>query len=88
VPQDFNLKSAGLMDNPRSRRTYPCLLGLSPCCFSSQTTARQALCRLWGRISVAREIKGPVSIKKWTRNINLAYARIKQSVDEKNPRIA
>ncbi len=39
-------------------------------------------------LALAREIKDPVSIKKWTRNINLAYARIRQSVDQTNPRIA
>ncbi len=39
-------------------------------------------------LALAREIKDPVSIKKWARNINLAYARIRQSVDETNPRIA
>jgi len=39
-------------------------------------------------LTLAREIKDPISIKKWTRNINLAYARIRQSVDETNPRIA
>jgi tetratricopeptide (TPR) repeat protein len=39
-------------------------------------------------LSLAREIKDPVSIKKWTRNINLAYARIRLSVDQTNPRIA
>lgn len=39
-------------------------------------------------IALAREIKDPVSIKKWTRNINLAYARIRLSVDQSNPRIA
>jgi tetratricopeptide (TPR) repeat protein len=39
-------------------------------------------------LAIAREIKDPVSIKKWTRNINLAYARIRLSVDETNPRIA
>ena len=39
-------------------------------------------------LALAREIKDPVSIKKWTRNINLAYARIRQSIDETNPRIA
>jgi tetratricopeptide (TPR) repeat protein len=37
---------------------------------------------------LAREIKDAVSIKKWTRNINLAYARIRLSVDQQNPRIA
>jgi tetratricopeptide (TPR) repeat protein len=35
---------------------------------------------------LAHEIKDPVSIKKWTRNINLAYARIRQSVDRTDPR--
>jgi tetratricopeptide (TPR) repeat protein len=39
-------------------------------------------------LALAREIKDPVSIKKWTRNINLAYARIRLSVDQSNPRIA
>lgn len=39
-------------------------------------------------LSLAREIKDPVSVKKWTRNINLAYARIRHSVDETNPRVA
>ena len=39
-------------------------------------------------LAMAREIKDPVSIKKWTHNINLAYARIRQSVDQTNPRIA
>lgn len=39
-------------------------------------------------LALAREIKDPVSIKKWTRNINLAYARIRQAVDQQNPRIA
>jgi tetratricopeptide (TPR) repeat protein len=39
-------------------------------------------------LSLAREIKDPVSIKKWTRNINLAYARIRLSVDQTNPRVA
>jgi tetratricopeptide (TPR) repeat protein len=38
-------------------------------------------------LALAREIKDLVSIKKWTRNINLAYARIRLSVDEQNPRI-
>jgi len=28
-----------------------------------------------------------VSIKKWTRNINLAYARIRLAVDQADPRI-
>ncbi len=39
-------------------------------------------------LALAREIKDPVSIKKWTRNINLAYARIRYSVDQANSRIA
>jgi len=39
-------------------------------------------------LALAREIKDPVSIKKWTRNINLAYARIRLSVDQQSPRIA
>jgi tetratricopeptide (TPR) repeat protein len=39
-------------------------------------------------LSLAREIKDPVSIKKWTRNINLAYARIRYSVDQTHPRSA
>jgi tetratricopeptide (TPR) repeat protein len=38
-------------------------------------------------LTLAREIKDPVSIKKWTRNINLAYARIRLAVDQQ-PRIA
>jgi tetratricopeptide (TPR) repeat protein len=39
-------------------------------------------------LELARQIKDPVSIKKWTRNMNLAYARIRWSVDQQNPRIA
>jgi tetratricopeptide (TPR) repeat protein len=39
-------------------------------------------------LALAREIKDPVSIKKWTRNINLAYARIRLTVDQQNPRTA
>ena len=39
-------------------------------------------------LALAREIKDPVSIKKWTYNINLAYARIRASVDQGCPRIA
>ncbi len=35
-------------------------------------------------LALAREIKDPVSIKKWTRNVNLAYARIRQSVNQAN----
>jgi len=39
-------------------------------------------------LTLAREIKDPVSIKKWTRNINLAYARIRLAVDQAHPRSA
>jgi tetratricopeptide (TPR) repeat protein len=39
-------------------------------------------------LDLARQIKDPVSIRKWTRNINLAYARIRLIVDRQNPRIA
>lgn len=39
-------------------------------------------------LALARQIKDPVSIRKWTRNINLAYARIRLSADQLNPRIA
>jgi tetratricopeptide (TPR) repeat protein len=39
-------------------------------------------------LTLAREIKDPVSIKKWTRNTNLAYARIRLAVDQTNPRMA
>jgi tetratricopeptide (TPR) repeat protein len=39
-------------------------------------------------LALAREIQDPVSIKKWTRNINLAYARIRLAVDQQHPRIA
>ena len=39
-------------------------------------------------LTLAREIKDPVSIKKWTRNINLAYARIRLQVDCAHPRSA
>jgi tetratricopeptide (TPR) repeat protein len=35
-------------------------------------------------VTLAREIGDPLSIKKWTYNINLAYARIRQSVDEQH----
>lgn len=38
--------------------------------------------------TLAREIKDQESARKWTRNINLAYARIKSAVDQSNPRIA
>ena len=33
-------------------------------------------------LDLARQIKDPVSIKKWTYNINLAYARIRATVDQ------
>jgi hypothetical protein len=39
-------------------------------------------------LELARHTEDPVSIKKWTRNINLAYARIRWAVDQQNPRIA
>jgi tetratricopeptide (TPR) repeat protein len=39
-------------------------------------------------LAIAREIKDPVSTKKWIRNINLAYARIRLAVDQQNPRTA
>lgn len=39
-------------------------------------------------LALAREIKDPISVKKWTRNINLAYARIRRDVDIAHPRIA
>jgi tetratricopeptide (TPR) repeat protein len=39
-------------------------------------------------LALAREIKDPVSSKKWTRNINLAYARIRLAVDQTDPRIS
>ena len=37
---------------------------------------------------LTREIKDPVSIKEWTLNMNLAYARIRQSVAENYPNAA
>lgn len=37
---------------------------------------------------LAREIKDPVSVKKWTYNIRLAYAQIQSVVDEQHPRTA
>jgi len=49
--------------------------------FTAISYYRQAL-------ALAREIKDPISIKKWTYNINLAYARIRFSVDQLNPGIA
>lgn len=39
-------------------------------------------------LALAREIKDPVSIKKWNYNINLAYARIRADVDQRRMRIA
>jgi tetratricopeptide (TPR) repeat protein len=39
-------------------------------------------------VTFAREIGDPLSIKKWTYNIKLAYAKIRQSVDENHPRRA
>lgn len=39
-------------------------------------------------LALAREIKDPVSVKKWTYNIRLAYARIRSAVDEQYPRTA
>jgi tetratricopeptide (TPR) repeat protein len=39
-------------------------------------------------VTFAREIGDPLSIKKWTYNINLAYAKIRQSVDEQHPKRA
>jgi len=39
-------------------------------------------------VTFAREIGDPLSTKKWTYNINLAYARIRQAVDEQHPRRA
>src|SRR5438552_9514882 len=33
-------------------------------------------------LSWARQIKDPVSIKKWTRNINLAYSRVRLEIDQ------
>jgi tetratricopeptide (TPR) repeat protein len=39
-------------------------------------------------LALARQIKDPVSIKKWTYNINLAYARIPVSVDERTSYVA
>lgn len=39
-------------------------------------------------VSLARQIKDPVSVKKWTYNINLAYARIRAQIDQEYPRPA
>lgn len=38
--------------------------------------------------ALAREIRDPVSVKRWTYNIRLAYARIMSSVDNQYPRSA
>ena len=37
-------------------------------------------------LTLPREIRDPVSVKKWTRNINLAYARIRFAVDQQSSR--
>lgn len=37
---------------------------------------------------IAREIKDPVSVKKWTYNIRLTYARIRSTIDEQFPKPA
>ncbi len=39
-------------------------------------------------VSLAREIKDPVSARKWTYNINLTYARLRAQVDQEHPRPA
>jgi tetratricopeptide (TPR) repeat protein len=39
-------------------------------------------------LALARRIQDPVSIRRWTYNINLAYARIRASVDQGSLRIA
>jgi len=39
-------------------------------------------------LSLARKIKDPVSVKKWTYNINLAYARIRAAVDQNSSHVA
>jgi tetratricopeptide (TPR) repeat protein len=39
-------------------------------------------------LELAREIKDPVSIQKWSGNIRLAYARLRQSVDRLDSRTA
>ena len=38
-------------------------------------------------LALAREIKNPTLVKKWTRNINLAHARIRATMDQQNPRV-
>jgi tetratricopeptide (TPR) repeat protein len=37
-------------------------------------------------LGIAREIKDPVSVQKWTYNIRLAYVLIRSAVDEQHPR--
>jgi tetratricopeptide (TPR) repeat protein len=37
-------------------------------------------------LELAREIKDPVNIRKWSYNIRLAYARLRQSVDRLSSR--
>jgi tetratricopeptide (TPR) repeat protein len=37
-------------------------------------------------VAVARGIKNPLSVKKWTYNINLTYARIRAQIDQQHPR--
>ena len=39
-------------------------------------------------LALAREIKDPVSVNKWTYSIRLTYARIQSAVDEQHPRTA
>lgn len=39
-------------------------------------------------LSLARQIKDPISVRKWTYNTNLAYARIRAHVDQEHPRPA
>jgi tetratricopeptide (TPR) repeat protein len=39
-------------------------------------------------LELAREIKDPVSIQKWSHNLRLAYARLRQSVDRLDSRTA
>jgi tetratricopeptide (TPR) repeat protein len=36
-------------------------------------------------LGLAREIKDPVSISKWSHNIRLAYARLRESIDQVRP---
>jgi tetratricopeptide (TPR) repeat protein len=39
-------------------------------------------------LGIAREIRDPLSVTKWTYNIRLAYAKIRSAVDEKRPKTA